>query len=759
MDTGTTMTMATTSLSTDERDELRSSVRRLLKKHWPAEDYERNAADVEAMRKVWLALAELGVTALGGGDLGGLGEVALVATELGRASCTAPLRDASLTREIFTRASTRDDAVAGLLAGLADGTAAVCFSFGGFDGDLPQDGLTLRAGTVSGRLSMLEAGDIATHFVAPAGTESLAVVEAGQAEVRLEPVRALGADGLFDVTFNDATAHLIALPRAELSDLLTFARDYSRVCLAARSAGETRRAFELVTEYVKERHQFGRAIGSFQAIAHKLVNSLIALDGVELLTEHAAAGHDSGDRNWPMYSAAAFATASNDLRRVALETQHTFGAIGYAEEHEAPRHFKRAHVDLLRHGGLPMARRDLAAYYLDGDGHPVPETDLGEVANAFRTEVRQWFTENWNDQRRTEFAERPVKAQEIDRGLAHALGETGWLGMTWPKRFGGQERGPLENLVFYEMLERFEAPRVGMPVHSAMLIVHGTPEQQERYLPEILAGRGDHGICYSEPGSGSDLASLTTRAEQREERWVLNGQKIWTTRYFGDYLLVAARTDPDATPKHAGISLFIVPTDAEGLTIRPSTTMYDGAFANIFFDDVTVPESALLGGVNKGWAVLTDALATERSLYGGVILMQLVHHFELLCAYLRTTERDGAPLATDPFVRDRMAETAAAIEVGRQLMIRSAVTAQQGIAQPHVAAISKVFSGELMERFGEGALDMVGLPAARSHGTSGAVLDGQLEQRLRQSLMWVISLGTNEIQRNLIARKALGLRS
>lgn len=751
--------MTTTSLSTEERRELRDSVHRLLRKHWPAEDYERNSGDTGAMRKVWLALGELGVTALGAGDLGGLGEVALVEAELGRASCTAPLRDAALTREVLTRASTRDAAVATLLAGLADGTAAVSFSFAGFDGDLPEDRLTLHAGHVSGRLSMLEAADIATHFAAPVDPETFVVVDAGQPGIRVDPVRAFGAAGLFDVSFTGVAVHVIRFPRAELAGLMTFARDYSRICLSARSAGETRRAFDLVTEYAKERHQFGRAIGSFQAIQHKLANCLIALDGAELLTEHAAASFDIGDPNWPMYSAATFATASNDLRRVALEVQHTFGAIGYAEEHEAPRHFKRVHIDLLRHGGLAQARRDLATFYLDGPGHPVPATDLGEVANAFRTEVQQWLDTHWDERRRAEFAKQPVKAREVDHGLAHALGDTGWLGMTWPRRFGGQERGPLENLAFYEVLERHEAPRVGMPVHSAMLIVHGTAQQQERYLPEILAGRADHGICYSEPESGSDLASLTTRAERRGGDWVLNGQKIWTTRYFGDYLLVAARTDPEAAPKHAGISLFIVPTDTAGLTIRPSTTLYDGAFANIFFDDVTVPDSALLGGINNGWTVLTDALATERSLYGGVILMQLVHHFELLCEYLRTTTRDGTALAADPFVRERMAETAAAIEVGRQLMIRSAVTAQEGVAQPHVAAMSKVFSGELMERFGEAALDLVGLRATRSHGTPGSVLNGQLEQRLRHSLMWVISLGTNEIQRNLIARRALGLRS
>jgi alkylation response protein AidB-like acyl-CoA dehydrogenase len=749
------MTTTTLQPTAEERRQLRESVRGVLERQWPAQDYERNAGSRTALRAAWNALAGLGVTALGA-DTAGLRETAMVLEELGRSGCTAPIRDAGLAREVLTRTAADDPVSSELLDNLADGSAAVVFSMGDADGDVPDSRLTITAGTLTGTVSLIEAADIATQFVVyVAAGATLAIVDADAPGVHVEPVRAMGAAGLFLARFDRAPAHRIPVP----ADVMADARGYSRICLTARSFGETRRAFDLAVDYVKERRQFGRTIGSFQAIQHKLANCLIALDGVELLVAHAASSFDRHDPSWRMYAAAAFASAGTELRRVGLETQHTFGAIGYAEEHEAPRHFKRIHVDLLRHGGLAAARRELAAYYLDGAGHRVPETDLGDVANTFRDEVRRWLDEHWDEQRRTEFAGRPVKSREVDHELAHALGKTGWLGMTWPKRLGGQERGPLENLAFYELMEHYEAPRTGMPVHSAMLIVHGTPEQQQRYLPEILSGHGDHGICYSEPGSGSDLASLTTRAEHDGADWVLNGQKIWTTRYFGDYLLVAARTNPGAEPKHAGISLFIVPTGVPGLTINPSTTMYDGAFANIFFDDVRVPASALLGGVDNGWTVLTDALATERSLYGGVILMQLVHHFELLCDHLRQAMRDGASLASDPFVRDRIGEAAAAIEVGRQLMIRSAVTAQEGIASPHVAAMSKVYSGELMERFGEAALDMVGLSATLSLGAAGAVLDGQLEQRLRHSLMWVISLGTNEIQRNIIARKALGLRS
>jgi alkylation response protein AidB-like acyl-CoA dehydrogenase len=266
-----------------------------------------------------------------------------------------------------------------------------------------------------------------------------------------------------------------------------------------------------------------------------------------------------------------------------------------------------------------------------------------------------------------------------------------------------------------------------------------------------------HGMGYSEPQAGSDLAALRTRAERDGDHWVINGQKIWTTTWWGKYMFLAARTDKEARPPHAGISMFIVPMDAEGITIRPATTMYDGSFANIFYDDVRIPLDNIVGEVNGGWKVLTGALAYERGLVGGGIVLKVAHAFEQLRRHVMAREDDAPPLAEDPIVRDRMAVLASEIEVGRQLMMLCAELATDGITPPEYGAISKVFSGELMERFGEAALDILGMRATLSEAMPGALDNGRFEQNLRHSLMWVISIGTNEIQRSLIAQRGLGL--
>ncbi len=185
--------------------------------------------------------------------------------------------------------------------------------------------------------------------------------------------------------------------------------------------------------------------------------------------------------------------------------------------------------------------------------------------------------------------------------------------------------------------------------------------------------------------------------------------------------------------------------------------MYDGSFANIFYDDVRLPADALLGEVNGGWKVLTSALATERGLIGGGIVLKVAHLFELLCHHIKLAHLDGKPLAADRVVRERIATLAAEIEVGRQLMMHCAALAAEGITPPEYGAISKVFSGELMERFGEAALEILGMQATLSQEAEDNLADGRFEQGLRHSLMWVISIGTNEIQRSLIAQRALGL--
>ena len=333
------------------------------------------------------------------------------------------------------------------------------------------------------------------------------------------------------------------------------------------------------------------------------------------------------------------------------------------------------------------------------------------------------------------------------------MGRTGWLGLAWPKAFGGQERTPLEQIGFVEVMERAEAPRFGASVQANALMMFGTPEQQARYLPEILRGEVMHGMGYSEPDAGSDLASLRTSAVLEGDQWVINGQKIWTTTYWGQYMFLAARTNRDAKPQHAGISMFIVPMDTPGITVKPATTMYDGGFANIFYDDVRIPRENIVGPGDGGWKVLTDALANERGTIGGGIVLKVAHGFDCLCRELR----EHPALRDDALVRDRIGHLAAEIEVGRRLMIHCAELATSGTTPPEMGAISKVFSGELMERYGEAALELLGPRAALSQHAPGALANGRFEQQLRHSLMWVISIGTNEIQRSLIAQRGLGL--
>ncbi len=734
------------------RTMLRDSLRGFLGEHWTADKAAMRSASAEEIPRIWTELAGQGVASLGC-DLaeGGLSEILVVMAELGRAACPAPMWSAALSN--FALSASRDPAAAELLERLHAATARVTFCFGALDPDRHAGSIQATDGHVSGLIRFVEVAASCTHLLVAIDPSTLALVELGALGVELDATRAMGASGLCQIRLDNVAARLLPLIDVSADDLLL----KGKLALLARAHGAARRAFELAVDYARERRQFGQAIGKFQAVQHKLANSLIALEGVRLTLDHAARLHDRGDAHWRYFADAAIAFGGETLRRVSLETQHTFGAIGYAEEHEAPLHFKRVHLDTIALGGSPQARRRMAAFLLDDGGAELPAYDLGPAGNALREDARGWLAKHWTGARKAAFDARPFAKREFDAEFALDIGQTGWIGLSWPKQFGGQGRSPLEQIAFMETMEHAEAPRVGAAIQANALMMFGTSAQQQKYLPEILRGEAMHGMGYSEPQAGSDLAALRTRAERDGDHWVINGQKIWTTTWWGKYMFLAARTDKDAKPPHAGISMFIVPMDAEGITIRPSTTMYDGSFANIFYDNVRIPLDNIVGEVNGGWKVLTGALAFERGLVGGGIVLKVAHAFEQLRRHVMARDGDAPPLADDPIVRDRMAVLASEIEVGRQLMMQCAELAADGITPPEYGAISKVFSGELMERFGEAALDILGMRATLSEGMPGALDNGRFEQNLRHSLMWVISIGTNEIQRSLIAQRGLGL--
>jgi len=388
----------------------------------------------------------------------------------------------------------------------------------------------------------------------------------------------------------------------------------------------------------------------------------------------------------------------------------------------------------------------------------LPAYDMGPAANAFRKEVREWLAVHWTAQRRAAHRRQPFKDRGWDIEFSRLLGRDGWIGIGWPKQFGGQGRSVTEQIAFATEMANADAPcqahSTGESIVAPALFSHGTKAQQDEWLPAIRRGERTFALGYSEPEAGSDLAALRTRAVRDGDHWVVNGQKLWSTG--GDkaeLMWLAVRTDPEAR-KHAGISVLMVDLRSPGVTIRPSLALYGKTFSAQHYDNVRVPARNMVGAVNNGWKVITDALAAERVMIAGIRMAGIERAFDRLTEWLRTD--DGRALRSDPVVRDRIGTLAADIQVARQLQLRNARLMEQGQTPIHEAAMGKVFASELQERLGQAALDILGTGGLLSEDESSAPV-GEMEQVLRHSIMGMIGGGTNEIQRNIIAQRGLDL--
>lgn len=730
-------------LSSQDRELIQASVRQML-------GAPSQGAEAQSEAALTGLLGASGLLDLGASrQQGGIQELVVVMEEAGRAAKSLHVLGAYLWNmaNVGPPANAQSRSLSKMIGA---GSARICVAVETFRD--ARDTTAMR-GTLSGSLLLCDGIVDATHvlFCVDGGT-SMALVDLRKSGVTVAVDSCMGGVPVGSVELSGAEADVVIDLGEELRAAL---RWHCHLALASRGYGSAKRSFELVVDYAKQRKQFGQAIGSFQAVQHKLANCFIALEGVRLTLKNAGVelAEERTDRFY--FAATACANASQCLRPVALEVQHCFGAIGYAREHEASTHFKRVHLDCFYLGGGASHRKDVADILQGSLNWSVPEFDLGPAGNAFRTEVRQWLDVNLPLAKREELSRLKFHEQEYDESFAHAFGKTGWNAASWPTEFGGQARSSAEMLALNEELDRARAPRVGANIQAFALMQCGTREQQDRYLPEIRSGAAMIGMGYSEPNAGSDLSAITTRAVKTDDGWLINGQKIWTTTWWGRYMFLAARTSRHSDPKD-GISMFMVPMDTPGIKVQPAFTLYDGTFANVFYDDVRVPDNALIGPVDKGWEVMLKALSSERGLVGGGIVSKIVDAFNSLARYISSA--DALPHALDRAVtRDVLGKLASEIEVGRQLMMHCAETARGTRDEIVNAAVSKVYSSELMERFGEHALELLGPRATISAPSQNAVLGGRLEHQLRHSLMWVISIGTNEIQRNLIARHGLDL--
>jgi alkylation response protein AidB-like acyl-CoA dehydrogenase len=341
--------------------------------------------------------------------------------------------------------------------------------------------------------------------------------------------------------------------------------------------------------------------------------------------------------------------------------------------------------------------------------------------------------------------------------LIRRMGRDGWLGLGWPVEFGGQGRGPIDQMIFVEESHWAGVPLPLLTLNSVgpTLMSLGTDEQKERILPGILRGEVHFSIGYTEPTAGTDLASLRTRAVRDGDEYVITGEKLYTSAIqYADYVWLAARTDPDV-PKHKGLSVFIVPTDAPGFHWTPLRTVAGEFTSATFYDGVRVPASNLVGGENEGWRLITNQLNHERVAICPVSgILRSIADVE---AWARDEkEADGSRVIHRQWVQVHLARLRARAEFLKLINWKVAWAADKGL-NPADASATKVFGTEFALEAYRLLLEIVGQAGYLPEGSPGALLRGGLERSSRSQTIFTFGGGTNEVQRDIIAMIGLGL--
>ena len=377
-----------------------------------------------------------------------------------------------------------------------------------------------------------------------------------------------------------------------------------------------------------------------------------------------------------------------------------------------------------------------------------------------RDELRGYFSELVTPERRAalsmssgEFGDATVYKEVIRQ-----LGADGWLGMGWPKEYGGQERSMVDELIFTDVaaVAGVPIPYLTLNTVGPTIMRYGNDAQKEYFLPRILRGELHFSIGYSEPGSGTDLASLRTKAELDEStnEWVINGQKMWTSLIqYADWIWMACRTDPDL-PRHKGLSMILVPADATGFSYTPVHTVAGVGTSATYYDDVRVPAENLIGERGGGWALMTNQLNRERVALTSSAA--LVHSIELVTDWARETkDANGIRMIDQQWVQVLLGRAKARCEA--LSLMNWKLATEIDTLSPADASATKVYGSELNVEAYRALKEIVGPASGITGDSPGAALAGRLERFFRSSLVMTFGGGTNEIQRDIIGYVGLGL--
>lgn len=366
--------------------------------------------------------------------------------------------------------------------------------------------------------------------------------------------------------------------------------------------------------------------------------------------------------------------------------------------------------------------------------------------DAYRVEVRAFIRE-------------ALSESGDRRSFVNRLAEKGWLTQSWPKEYGGQAASHLRQLVYNEEMAYHQLPgqTMGSDRVGPTIILFGTEEQKAEFLPRIAKNELNWCQGFSEPGAGSDLAALQTRAVRDGDFWVVNGQKIWTSvAQNADYMILLARTDPDA-PKHRGITYFLLDMKSPGVTVRPLVQMTGQPdFNEVFLEDVRIPANRVVGELNRGWYVSTATLDFERS--GIQRVIGGIRNYEQVLTFARSMpSRSGTGRLFDELpTRHALADVGLSFEVGRLLSYRVAWMQSQKLIPNYEASMAKTLGTELQQRLSRVAMRTLGMPGNLLSGDR-APLGGSIGNAYLSSVALTVAAGTSEINRNIIATRGLGM--
>ncbi|MDT5276417.1 MAG: hypothetical protein QOG95_3349 [Mycobacterium sp.] len=718
---------------TSEHQDLADSVRSLVARVAPSEVlHAALETPIDNPPPYWQAAAEQGLPGVHlaesvGGQGFGVLELAVVLAEFGYGAVPGPFVPSAIASALISA----HDPDAKVLNDLASGTAVAAYAL---DSGLTatRHGAGEEALVIRGEVRAVPAAGEASLLVLPVaidGGEEWVVLRADQLEI--EPVTSV--DPLRPVAHVRANAIDVG-DDAVLSNLrVVVARALISTLLSAEAVGVARWATDTASEYAKIREQFGRPIGQFQAIKHKCAEMIADTERATAAVWDAARAIDEASEHIGFAAAVAATLAPAAAQRCTQDCIQVHGGIGFTWEHDAGVYYRRALI--------------LAASFGRASEYPQKVVDAATTIGMRAIDIDlDPDTEKLRGDIRSEVA----ALKEMDREQRTvALAEGGWVLPYLPTPWG-RASNPVEQIIISQEFAsgRVKRPQVGIAAWVIPSIVaFGTEEQKQRFLPPTFRGEMIWCQLFSEPGAGSDLAGLSTKATRVDGGWRISGQKIWTTAaQFSQWGALLARTDPSA-PKHNGITYFLLDMTSEGVTVKPLRELTGQEFFNtVYIDDVFVPDEYVLGEVNRGWEVSRNTLTAERVSIGGSdlnFLASLPQFVEFV--------RDGQ---FDQVARHRAGQLIAEGHAAKLLNLRSTLlTLAGGDAMPS-AAISKLLSMRTGQGYAEFAVSSFGADAAIGDPDTPP---GKWDDYLLSSRATTIYGGTSEVQLNIIAERLLGL--